>query len=94
MADIFVVLYVTNVSGITILKYGVLVAIQLMTAILIYVPSAKIAVRVGRKPFVIATFFCFALYPIAVILAHNFAGWFLPSSLGACGRSANHRGRP
>src|SRR6266478_5356674 len=42
MADIFVVLYVTNVSGITIPKYGVLVAIQLMTAILIYVPSAKI----------------------------------------------------
>src|SRR6266851_1939289 len=32
MADIFVVLYVTNVSGVTIPKYGVLVAIQLMTA--------------------------------------------------------------
>jgi len=82
MADIFVVLYVTNVSGITILKYGVLVAIQLMTAILIYVPSAKIAVRVGRKPFVIATFFCFALYPIAVILAHNFAGLVLAFIVG------------
>src|SRR5260370_1395219 len=72
MADIFVVLYVTNVTGITIPKYGVLIAIQLMTAILIYVPSAKIAARVGRKPFVIATFFCFALYPITVILAPDF----------------------
>jgi len=41
MTDIFVVLYVTNVSAVTIPKYGVLVAIQLLTAILIYVPSAK-----------------------------------------------------
>ncbi len=82
MADIFVVLYVTNVSGITIPKYGVLVAIQLTTAILIYVPSAKIAARVGRKPFVIATFFCFALYPITIILAHNFGGLILAFIVG------------
>src|SRR5258707_917770 len=82
MADIFVVLYVTNVSGVTIPKYGVLVAIQLMTAILIYVPSAKVAARVGRKPFVIATFFCFALYPIAVILAHNFRALILAFIVG------------
>jgi MFS family permease len=82
MADIFVVLYVTNVSGVSIPKYGVLVAIQLMTAILIYVPSAKIAARVGRKPFVIATFFCFALYPITVILAHNFGALILAFIVG------------
>jgi MFS family permease len=82
MADIFVVLYVTNVSGVTIPKYGVLVAIQLMTAILIYVPSAKIATRVGRKPFVITTFFCFALYPITVILAHNFGALMLAFIVG------------
>ncbi len=74
MADIFVVLYVTNVSGVTIPKYGLLVAIQLVTAILIYVPSARIADRVGRKPFVIATFLCFALFPVAVILARSFGG--------------------
>lgn len=74
MAEIFVVLYVTNVSHITIPRYGILVAIQLMTAILIYVPSAKIAERIGRKSIVIATFLCFALFPVAVILARSFAG--------------------
>ena len=73
MADIFTVLYVTNVTGITIPQYGLLVAIQLATSILIYVPSAWLADRVGRRPFVIATFLCFALFPIAVTLAHNFA---------------------
>lgn len=73
MADIFTVLYVTNVTGITIPQYGVLVAVQLATAILVYIPSAKIADRIGRKPFVIATFVCFALFPVAVVLANNFA---------------------
>jgi len=82
MADIFVVLYVTNVSGITLPEYGVLVAVQLMTAILIYVPSAKMAERVGRKPLVVATFLCFAFYPVAVILAHNFTGLVLAFILG------------
>lgn len=82
MADIFVVLYVTNVSGITLPQYGILVAIQLLTAILIYLPSAKIAGRVGKKPVVIATFLCFALYPVAVILLHSFRGLVLAFILG------------
>jgi MFS family permease len=82
MADIFTVLYVTNVSGITVPKYGVLVAIQLLTAIVIYVPSAKIARRAGRKPVVIATFLCFALFPVAVILARGFAGLALAFMIG------------
>ena len=82
MADIFVVLYVTNVSLITIPKYGLLVAIQLMTTILIYVPSAKIADRIGRKPIVIATFLCFALFPVAVILTRSFGGLVLAFVIG------------
>jgi MFS family permease len=72
MADIFVVLYVTNITGITIPKYGALVAVQLATSILIYLPSAKIADRVGRKSVVIATFLFFALFPVAVVVAHGF----------------------
>ena len=82
MADIFVVLYVTNVSRITLPEYGILVAIQLMTSILIYVPSGKLAERVGRKSLVIATFLCFALYPVAVILTRSFAGLVLAFVLG------------
>ncbi len=76
MADIFVVLYVTNVTGITIPRYGILVAVQLGTAILVYIPSAKISDRLGRKPFVIATFLCFAFFPVAVVLTPDFR-WLL-----------------
>jgi len=82
MADIFVVLYVTNVSRITLPQYGTLVAIQLLTSILIYVPSAKVAERVGRKPLVIATFLCFSFYPVAVVLAHSFVGLVFAFILG------------
>jgi MFS family permease len=82
MADIFVVLYVTNVTGVTIPQYGILVAVQLATAILIYLPSARIADRVGRRPFVIATFLCFALFPVSVILAHSFKGLVLAFTVG------------
>jgi len=76
MADIFVVLYVTNVTRISIPRYGILVAIQLATAILVYFPAARMADRLGRKPFVIATFLFFALYPVAVVLAPGF-GWLV-----------------
>jgi MFS family permease len=72
MAEIFVVLYVTNVTGHSLPQYGALVAVQMTTAILVYIPAAKVADRVGRKPFVIATFFCFALFPVAVVLSRSF----------------------
>jgi MFS family permease len=72
MAEIFIVLYVTNVTGVSLPQYGALVAVQMVTSILVYIPAAKVADRVGRKPFVIATFVCFAFFSVAVILAKGF----------------------
>lgn len=72
MADIFVILYVMNVLGVSVAQYGVLVAIQITTSILVYIPAAKIADRIGRKPFVIATFVCFALFPLSVVMSTGF----------------------
>ena len=53
-------------------RYGLLVAVQQTTSMLVYVPAAKIADRIGRKPFVIAPFLCFALFPVAVALSAGF----------------------
>ncbi|MBA2487602.1 MAG: MFS transporter, partial [Nitrospira sp.] len=72
LVDVLIVLYVTNVLGLSITLYAVLVAIQLTTSILVYLPAAKLADRMGRKPFVIATFVCFSLFPLAVALASGF----------------------
>ena len=82
MADIFVVLYVTNVTGVSLAEYGALVAVQMVTAILVYIPAAKVADRVGRKPFVIATFACFALFPAAVVLSGSFAALAFAFAVG------------
>jgi len=73
LVDVFLVLYAINVIGISAPAYGVLVAVQMTTAIVSYVPVARFADRTGRKPFVIATFVAFALFPVAVVLAHDFA---------------------
>lgn len=73
LAEVLIVLYVTNISGVSLSLYGLLVAVQMITSILVYIPAAKIADRVGRKPFVIATFLCFALFPVAVVMAKGFA---------------------
>ncbi len=73
LVDVFLVLYAINVIGISAPAYGVLVAVQMTTAIVSYIPVARFADRIGRKPFVIATFVAFALFPVAVVLARDFA---------------------
>ena len=73
MTGVLTILYVTNVHGLSAARYGTLVAIQMTTSILVYVPAGKVADRVGRKPFVILTFVCFALFPVAVVAARSFA---------------------
>jgi MFS family permease len=71
LVDAFVVLYAINVVGISAPAFGALVAVQAITSIVSYLPVARMADRLGRKPFVIATFVAFAAFPIAVVLAHD-----------------------
>jgi MFS family permease len=82
MTDVLVILYVTNVLHVGVAKFGTLLAILFSTTILIYVPAAKAADRVGRRPFIIATFCAFALYPLAIVAAHNFAGLVIAFIIG------------
>ena len=82
LVDVFLVLYVINVVGLSAAVYGVLVAVQATTAIVSYLPGARLADRAGRKPFVIATFVAFAAFPVAVVLAHDLAGLVLAFVVG------------
>ena len=72
MTGVLTILYVTNVQAVSVARYGTLVAIQMITSILVYIPAGKIADRIGRKPFVIMTFLSFALFPVAIIVASSF----------------------
>src|SRR5215213_9382301 len=76
MTGVLAILYVTNVHGVSVAAYATLIAVQMITSILVYIPAGRIADRVGRKPFVILTFLSFALFPVAIILASNFA-WLI-----------------
>jgi len=82
MVDVFLVLYAINIVGITAPQFGVLIGAQMATSILTYVPAARVADRTGRKPFVIATFVAFSLFPITVVLARSFAWLVLAFVIG------------
>ena len=72
MVDVFLVIYATTVIGISAAQFGLLVAIQTLTSIIVQIPAARLADRFGRKPFVVATFISFSMFPIAVVLSHGF----------------------
>jgi len=91
MTGVLAILYVTNVLHFGVARYGTLIAIQMITSILVYLPAGKIADRIGRKPFVIATFLSFALFPVAVMLSTNFLlliGAFIIGGLREIGEPA------
>lgn len=82
MTDVLVILYVTDVLHISVARFGTLLAILFTTTLLIYLPASKAVERVGRRPFIIATFCAFALYPLAVVNAHDFTGLVIAFIIG------------
>ena len=73
LVDVFLVLFAINVIGIAAPTFGLLIAIQALTTIVVQIPAAHLAERAGKKPFVTATFVAFALFPVAVVAAKGFA---------------------
>ena len=82
MTDVLVILYVTDVLHVSVARFGTLLAILFTTTLLIYLPASKAADRIGRRPFIIATFCAFALYPLAVVSARDFIGLVIAFIIG------------
>ncbi len=70
----FVILWAMNHAGLNAQQFSYLVTIEMVTAMLCYIPVAHLADRYGRRPFVLATFVFFTLFPVTLIWATNF-GW-------------------
>jgi len=70
----FVILWAMDHGGITAEQFGWLVAFEMVTAMICYIPVAHLADRYGRRPFVLATFGFFTLFPISLLWATHF-GW-------------------
>jgi len=72
ITKVFIILYVINELRMNAFQFGWLTSVQMLSAILIYIPIAKLSDRMNRKPFVLLTFTFFALFPIALVSAVNF----------------------
>jgi len=69
----FVILWAMNHAGLSAQQFGVLTAIEMVTAMLCYIPVAHLADKYGQRPFVLATFVFFTLFPVSLLWANNFA---------------------
>ena len=69
----FVILWAMNHGGVSAKDFGVLTAIEMVTAMLCYIPVAHLADKHGQRPFVLATFVFFTLFPVTLLWADTFA---------------------
>lgn len=69
----FVILWAMNHGGVNAQQFGWLVAIEMITAMVCYIPVAHLADKYGQRPFVLATFVFFTLFPVSLLWADNFA---------------------
>jgi MFS family permease len=68
---VFILLFVIDVLGGTAVQFGGLTSVQMIAATLVYLPVARLSDRMNRKPFVLATFAFFALFPLALAAARG-----------------------
>jgi MFS family permease len=70
----FVVIWCMKTIGhpVTALQFGILTTVEMVTAVLVYIPVAYFADRSTKKPFVVMTFAFFTLFPLTLIYCHSF----------------------
>ena len=68
----FVILWAMNHGGVSAREFGWLVSIEMVTAMLCYIPVAHLADKHGQRPFVLVTFVFFTLFPVTLLWADNF----------------------
>ncbi|HTL17688.1 MAG TPA: MFS transporter [Patescibacteria group bacterium] len=68
----WVVIWAINYGGVSAESYGFLVTIEMVTAMICYIPVAHFADKYGRRPFVMITFLFFTLFPISLLWARSF----------------------
>lgn len=71
----FVVIWAAGTAAlpgpVTALQFGLLRTIEMATAVLVYIPVAHWADRGQKKPFVVATFAFFTLFPVVLLVARS-----------------------
>jgi len=68
----FVVIWAVNIIGISAFQFGILTAVEMITAVLVYIPVAYYADRYFKKPFILITFAFFTVFPLVVYFSRSF----------------------
>ncbi|OQP51017.1 MFS transporter [Niastella yeongjuensis] len=69
---VFVVIWCLDIIKVSPEQFGLLTAIEMITAALIYIPVASFSDRVERKPFVVITFLFFTIFPVVLFFSKSF----------------------
>ena len=69
---VFVVIWCLDKIRVSPEQFGVLTAVEMITAAIIYIPVASFSDKLERKPFVIITFFFFTIFPIMFYYSNTF----------------------
>jgi MFS family permease len=69
----FVVVWCMNVIAepISAFQFGILTAIEMATAMLVYIPVAYLADKSAKKPFVVITFIFFTFFPLVLVFCQS-----------------------
>ena len=70
----FVVLWCIKGVSVTPVQFAELTTVEMLTALLIYIPIAHFADKKTKKPFIITTFIFFDAFPVVLLLSHSFTG--------------------
>ncbi|MFZ5569660.1 MAG: MFS transporter [Thermodesulfobacteriota bacterium] len=62
----------TIAQPVSAVRFGLLTAIEMTTAVLVYIPVAYLADRGAKKPFVLTTFVFFTLFPLVLLFSRDF----------------------
>ena len=68
----FVVIWAVQNNHLTALQFGILTTIEMIVAMLVYVPVATMADKYGKKRFILITFGFFTAFPLVLLVSHSF----------------------
>jgi MFS family permease len=66
------VLWCLKGIGVTPVQFAELTTVEMLTALLIYIPVAHFADKTTKKPFIITTFIFFTAFPAVLLISHSF----------------------
>lgn len=80
----FVVIWCVSLHHVSPAEFGALTAIEMAVAAFVYIPVAHLADKHSKKPFVVATFFFFTLFPLVLMFSTSFWALVLAFVVRGC----------